>query len=143
MLEERITQEGEHAVRDCKAMAEESRSGWNQVKEQALKINQGNWRKPKREVKRHEWEVRQDLANNEAFWRRCSCGFDEEGHGVALEFEAVKRVQLEQEHRSWLKEKRVFEGERAEQEEIVGQGGKRKRSTEEGGDVGTFVLASR
>ena len=50
----------------CKAMAEgESWSGWNQVKEQAQNVNQGDWKKPTRGVDREEWEVRQDFANNE------------------------------------------------------------------------------
>ena len=40
---------------------EESWSGGHQVKEQALKINQGDWKKPKRRAKREELEVREDF----------------------------------------------------------------------------------
>ena len=89
------TEESEDVVRECKSW-----TGWNQVKEQAWKINQGDWRKkPKLGVKRKGWDVRQDFANNEAVMGRCSFGFDEEGHRVELELDAVERVKLEEEHR--------------------------------------------
>ena len=85
------TKQGEDVVRKCKAMdEEESWSGWKQVKEQALEINHGNWKK---------WEVRDDPVNNETILGNCSFDFDEKGHGVALELEAVKRVTLEEEYR--------------------------------------------
>ena len=58
--EEKETQERENVVSECTAMTEEeSWSGWNQVTKQPRKINQGDWKKPKR-------EVCQDPANNEA-----------------------------------------------------------------------------
>ena len=53
---------------------------------------------PKRGTKREEWEVRQDFTNNEAILGRCAFDFDEEGHGVELEFEAFRRVKLGEEH---------------------------------------------
>ena len=79
MLEEVKPHEGEQVVRECKAMAEEeSSSAWNQVPPQARKINQGDWKKATSGVKREEWKVRKDFANNEAVWGPCSCDFDEE-----------------------------------------------------------------
>ena len=67
------TKEGGYVVRECQAMAkEESWSGWNPVKEQVGKLIQGDCKKPKRGVKREEWEVRQDFRSSEAIRRICS-----------------------------------------------------------------------
>ena len=54
------TKVSEDVVREC-----ESWTGWHQVREQAWKINQGDWRKPTSGVKREEREDRQHFANNE------------------------------------------------------------------------------
>ena len=52
-------------------MSEEERwSGWNCVEEQVQQINQGELKKPKRGIKRQEWDVRQDSTNNEAILRK-------------------------------------------------------------------------
>ena len=70
---------------ESKAMAEEeSWSGWNQVKELPWNINQTE-RIRNVESKIEEWEVRQDVANNEAVSERCSSDFDDEGRGAKIQ----------------------------------------------------------
>ena len=72
------TKESERVLGECQAMAEDkSWSSWNQVKEQAQKINQGDWKKPISGVNREEWEVRQNFANNVAILGYCSFDFDD------------------------------------------------------------------
>ena len=94
-------EDSEHVVRECKAMAdEEPRTGWNQVRRQVHKFNQGDMSKPKRGINREELEIRQDFPSTEAFLGRCSYDMKDEGHRVQLEFEAIKRVGLGEEH-SW------------------------------------------
>ena len=48
----------------------------------------------KKRSKEGQWEVCEDFANDEAFLRRFPFGLDEEGRGVELAFEAVKRVNV-------------------------------------------------
>ena len=60
-------EESDHVARECKAVAEEALwPGWNQVKKQVHKINHGDWSKPRRGIKREEWEIRQYFTKNEA-----------------------------------------------------------------------------
>ena len=82
-----------------------------------------------------DWQklVCQYFANNEAIVGRCSFGFDEKGHRVQLEIEAVKRVEWEEQRGTALAEgDEGFSVEEAEREERVGRTWetKRKRSTE-------------
>ena len=105
----------EHVVRECVAMAEEELwSGWNQVEEEVQQINHGNWKKPKRGIKREESKIRQKIhTHNETILGRCAFVFNEEGHGAELDFEATKWVNLGEEH-CWtaqVKEAKIFSGE--------------------------------
>ena len=87
------TKEVEHVVRECKAMA--GMVGKESGQGAGSEINQGDWKTPKLGVKMEQWDVRQDLANNQAVLGRCCFDFDTECHRVELDFEAVKRVKLE------------------------------------------------
>ena len=99
MLEEKKQRKVKKVARECKAMAEaESWSGCSQVKGQVCRISQEGWKKPKRTVKREVKRVSGKCVKisrmTRLFLRRFPFGLDEEGRGVELAFEAVKRVNV-------------------------------------------------
>ena len=54
----------ENVVREFRAVAQEEL-----VKDEACKINSGNWRRPKRGFKREEWEVAKIREQRRCFWK--------------------------------------------------------------------------
>ena len=88
------SKDSEHMVRECTAIVEEeSWSSSTQVKEQVQKINQGGWKRPKRGVKREEWEARLDFADNEVMFRKMFfCFLKNEGLEWSLNLRRLKEL---------------------------------------------------
>ena len=87
---ERWSKKCENVVRECKAMAEKDLwSGWNQVEKRVHTVNQRDWKKPKRGIKKITVGGSPIFREQRSYFAKMLLFFGEKGHSVELEFEAV------------------------------------------------------
>ena len=90
------TKESEHVVRECKTLWMKKSHGLDGI---MLMVKEGFENQPRECKKPKREDNMKRRVNNEANLGRRFFDCDEEGHRVELDFEAVKRVKLQEEHR--------------------------------------------